>query len=55
MNNRRKKGFPLAIIFVIFLVTITVFSWKSCSQVKNVTESDSNAKESTSLSLISDN
>jgi hypothetical protein len=55
MNNRRKKGFPLAIIFVIFLVTITVFSWKSCYQEKNVPEGDSTEKESISLSLSSDN
>ena len=32
MKNRRTKGFSFVVLFVIFLMIITVLSWKSCAR-----------------------
>jgi hypothetical protein len=45
-----ERRFPSVVLFVIVLITITVFSWKSCSD--NLTESRTNFNRKPLLSII---
>lgn len=45
MRNRKNRGFPKAMIFIIILITVTVFSWKSCSYTNSEPEVGHNQHE----------
>lgn len=45
MKNRRTKGFSFVVLFVIFLMIITVLSWKSCSRESAETGIERNETE----------
>lgn len=51
MRNRKNKGFPKAIIFVIFLIIVTVFSWKGCSDSNSRSEIGYNGNEQVYLTV----
>lgn len=51
MRNRKNKGFPKAIIFVIFLIIVTVFSWKGCSDRNSESEIGHDGNEHVSLTV----
>ena len=51
MRNRKNNGFPKAIIFVIFLIIVTVFSWKSCSDTNSESEVGHNENEHVYLTV----
>ena len=45
MKNKKNKGISFVIIFVILLMIVTVFAWKSCSRYLSKTGIETNGKE----------
>ena len=52
MKNRKRTGKSSVILFVIFLIIITVFAWKSCLKNSDETGIMSNEKEFVLITLI---